>query len=281
VQQGALKARCLHRAFFWRCVGAVFLHSSSKLADSPKKLTAFPPTHRALGLDTDAPGLLAMGGHLTPRRLQQAYEQGIFPWFSQGQPVLWWTPDPRMVLYTKEFKLSRSLRKTLAGFLKMPGGEIRFDSALPHVIDACAATPRAHQNGTWIGPTIRRAYCAWHDTLKAVHSVETWLDGQLIGGLYGVNLGRMFFGESMFSHRSDASKIALAALVAFCLAHDIKMIDCQQNTSHLASLGAREIPRSAFEAHLSQTVHVESIADWSYDPDAWHHLDSRLLFANF
>ena len=200
----------------------------------------FPPTARALGENSIAPGLLAAGGGLDLPRLEAAYRRGIFPWYSDGQPVLWWSPDPRMVLPVGEFKLSRSLRKTLASFIRQPGCELRFDSAFERVIAACAGTLREGQRGTWILPPLQRAYSAWHRA-GAVHSVETWVDGRLVGGLYGVGLGRMFFGESMFSHASNASKIALAALVAFCRAHGIALIDCQQNTAHLASLGAREI----------------------------------------
>jgi leucyl/phenylalanyl-tRNA--protein transferase len=234
-----------------------------------------PPTSAALNNDSDAPGLLAIGGTLTPTRLHEAYCHGIFPWYTTGQPVLWWSPDPRMVLMASEFKLHRSLRKTLDRFLATPGCEFRFDSAFRRVIDACARTVRDGQHGTWIVPPMVQAYDAWHRE-GAVHSIETWVDGELLGGLYGVNLGRMFFGESMFSHATDASKLALAALIAFCRAHGIAMIDCQQNTRHLASMGAREIPRAAFERHLAQTVHLAPPPRWTYDPSHWMHLDARL-----
>ena len=231
----------------------------------------FPPTSLALGPHSSAPGLLAAGGHLSPTRLEAAYRRGIFPWFSDGQPVLWWAPDPRMVLHTTEFKLSRSLKKTLARFIRTPGCELRFDSAFEHVIAACATTPRESQRGTWILPALRRAYIEWHRS-GAVHSVETWIDGELAGGLYGVGIGRMFFGESMFAHATDASKIALAGLVAFCRAHQIELIDCQQNTGHLASLGAREIPRTDFERHLTLTLGAEGPLRWSYDRAHWAQL---------
>ena len=188
-----------------------------------------PDTRHALPPASDAPGLLAAGGELTTRRLNEAYSKGIFPWYSAGQPVLWWSPEPRMVLFTDEFRLKRSLRKTIARFLRTPGNEVRIDSAFRRVISACAQTPREGQDGTWIVPEMVDAYVAWH-RLGHVHSVETWIDGELAGGLYGVGLGRMFFGESMFSHRTDASKIALAALVCFCRAHGVAMIDCQQRT---------------------------------------------------
>ena len=231
----------------------------------------FPPTSQALGADSEAPGLLAAGGALSLARLDAAYRHGIFPWYSDGQPVLWWAPDPRMVLPVAEFKLARSLRKTLQRFLRSPGCELRFDSAFDRVIAACAGTLRDGQSGTWILPPLQRAYSAWHRA-GAVHSVETWVDGRLVGGLYGVGIGRMFFGESMFSHASDASKIALAALVAFCHGHGITLIDCQQNTGHLASLGAREISRAAFERHLTLTLGDEGPTRWTYDAVHWARL---------
>ncbi len=237
-----------------------------------------PSTSHALGHDSDAPGLLAIGGTLTPTRLREAYSHGIFPWFSPGQPVLWWSPDPRMVLMTGEFRLHRSLKKALKRFLITPGCEIRFDFGLRQVVAACSATLRDGQRGTWIVPEMVDAYADWHRE-GAVHSVETWIDGELTGGLYGVNLGRMFFGESMFSHATDASKLALAALVAFCRAHGIAMVDCQQNTSHLASMGAREITRTVFERHLAQTVNLAPPPRWTYDPAHWSHLDPTLVSA--
>jgi leucyl/phenylalanyl-tRNA--protein transferase len=233
--------------------------------------TPFPLTAAALGPDSDAPGLLAAGGQLTPARLESAYRRGIFPWYSAGQPVLWWAPDPRMVLPVAGFRLHRSLRKTLARFVAAPGCEVRFDSAFERVIEACATTPRDGQRGTWIVPPLRRAYTDWHRA-GAVHSVETWAADRLVGGLYGVNLGRMFYGESMFSHATDASKIALAALVAFCGAHGIDLIDCQQATSHLASLGAREMPRDAFERHVVAVVDAPPPARWTYDRSHWARL---------
>ena len=230
-----------------------------------------PPTKLALARGSDAPGLLAAGGELTPERLTEAYSKGVFPWYSAGQPVLWWSPDPRMVLLTEAFKLSRSLRKTLQQFQRSAGCELRIDSAFRRVISACAGTPRGGQDGTWIVPEMVEAYCAWH-TLGRAHSFETWIGGELVGGLYGVSLGRMFFGESMFSHRSDASKIALAALVCFCREHAIAMIDCQQHTGHLASMGASEIDRGAFEARLAPSLRGPPIVDWSYDLRMWRHL---------
>jgi leucyl/phenylalanyl-tRNA---protein transferase len=238
--------------------------------DSP-----FPPTRLALGPESEAPGLLAAGGDLSPRRLVEAYGHGIFPWFGEGQPLLWWTTDPRMVLRVDEFKLSRSLRKTLKRFLHTPGCTFRFDTATPAVIAACAAAPREGQDGTWIVPDMVDAYVQLH-RLGIVHSVETWIDDQLVGGLYGVNLGRMFYGESMFARSTDASKLALAALVAFCRSEGIALIDCQQQTGHLATLGAKAIPRAAFEAHLREAVLMPVPRRWAYDSRYWKSLDLRL-----
>jgi leucyl/phenylalanyl-tRNA--protein transferase len=231
----------------------------------------FPDTSQALGPDTDAPGLLAAGGGLSVPRLREAYRRGIFPWFGPGQPVMWWSTAPRMVLSVDEFKLSRSLRKTIDRFRRTPGCEIRIDHSFEQVIRHCANTPREGQDGTWIVDPIQQAYADWHE-LGQVHSFETWVGGELAGGLYGINLGRMFYGESMFAHRTDASKIALAALVCFCRAHDIAVIDCQQETSHLASMGARPWPRADFEAHLKRVVDLPAPDNWSYDDSMWSHL---------
>lgn len=232
----------------------------------------FPATALALGPDSDVPGLLAAGGDLSPERLCAAYARGIFPWYSQGQPILWWSTAPRMVLRTRDFKLSRSLRKTIARFRLDPRCEIRVDSATEAVLHACATTPREGQRGTWILPEMQQAYLRLA-RLGVVHSVETWVDGELVGGLYGLNLGRMFYGESMFAHRSDASKIALAALVCLCRAHDIPWIDCQQQTAHLASLGAAPVTREAFEAHLASHVGQAAPQDWTYHPRLWAQLE--------
>ncbi len=227
-----------------------------------------PPTRFALGPGSDAPGLLAVGGTLSPSRLDEAYRLGVFAWYGPGQPTLWWSPDPRLVLPVGGFKISRSLKKTLRRFIADPACELRIDSAFERVIDACAHTPREGQPGTWIVPELIAAYTAWH-RLGRVHSIETWIDGELVGGLYGVGIGAMFFGESMFSHRTDASKIALAGLVAFCRAHGIGWIDCQQRTPHLVSLGAVEVPRPAFERHLALTLGEEPPARWAYDRRWW------------
>ena len=230
-----------------------------------------PPTRAALGPDSDAPGLLAVGGRLTPRRLEEAYRQGVFPWFGPGQPVLWWSPDPRMVLPVARFKVSKSLGKTLRRFVRTAGCELRIDSAFAQVIEACARTPQEKQSGTWIVPSMVAAYTAWH-RLGRVHSVETWFDGRLVGGLYCVAIGRMVFGESMFALATDASKVALAALVAFCRAHGVEWIDCQQNTGHLASLGAHEVSRETFERHLHRASGAPDIGDWTYDSRHWLQL---------
>jgi len=198
----------------------------------------FPPLEAAL---QEPNGLLCAGGDLSPWRLLEAYQQGIFPWYSRGEPILWWSPDPRMVLFPPEFRISRSLRRRL----RSACFRTTFDSAFPAVIAACAETPRAGQRGTWITREMRRAYCHLFE-LGFAHSVEIWIDGKLVGGLYGLAIGRMFYGESMFSRATDASKIALAHLVHFLEEERFGMIDCQMSTPHLASLGAREIPRTAF-----------------------------------
>jgi leucyl/phenylalanyl-tRNA---protein transferase len=232
---------------------------------------AFPDPTTALGPDTDVPGLLAVGGDLRPDRLVAAYTQGIFPWFSDGQPPLWWSPDPRMVLATQSFKLHPSLRKTLRRFVRTPGCELRVNHDTASVIRACASAPRNGQAGTWIVPAMQLAY-AKLAAQGVVHSIETWRDGVCIGGLYGVRLGRMFFGESMFAHATDASKLALCYLVALCRRDAIEWIDCQQNTRHLASFGAAEVSGAAFRTHLQQHVHAAPPGPWHYDPTAWDFL---------
>lgn len=230
----------------------------------------FPPVSQAWGATSPAPGLLAAGGDLSVPSLSAAYEQGIFPWYGAGQPVLWWSTDPRMVLRVQDFRLHRSLRKTLSQLLKQTRLEIRVDHDFGRVIRACANAPRAGQRGTWILPAMVQAYEQLHRAGVA-HSVETWLDGELAGGLYCVNLGAMVFGESMFSRCSDASKIALAALVAFCSANGIPLIDCQQDTPHLASMGATLMPRYAFCAHLIQTTGYRP-PSWQFEPVYWNQL---------
>ncbi len=230
----------------------------------------FPPVNAAWGHADPAPGLLAAGSILNVTTLVDAYSRGIFPWFSEGQPVLWWCPDPRMVLQTRDFRLHRSLRKTLNAFRIDASCEVRFDSCFEDVIRACSSKPRDGQPGTWILPSMVEAYIALHKAGHA-HSVETWIDGELAGGLYCVNLGCMVFGESMFAHQTDASKIALSALIAFCRANAIAMIDCQQNTRHLASLGAAEISREDFVTHLRTTIGKAAPA-WVFEPVYWKEI---------
>lgn len=232
--------------------------------------TDFPPVTQAWDHHSPMPGLLAAGGLLNAATLQQAYTRGIFPWFSPGQPHLWWSPDPRMVLLTPEFRVHRSLRKTLQKFRANPACEIRIDHDFRQVMTHCANTPREGQDGTWIVPSIMDAYCELHAQGKA-HSVETWVDGKLVGGLYCVALGRAVYGESMFAHASDASKIALAALVALCRHHGAPQIDCQQATGHLASLGGREVPRSRFLATATQQQRQPDMC-WKFDSLYWNSL---------
>ena len=230
----------------------------------------FPPVSSAWGASDPAPGLLAAGAALDVASLLRAYSLGIFPWYSQGQPTLWWSPNPRMVLLTEQFKLHRSMRKSLQRFISQPGHEVRFDTSFKHVINACASKLRDGQPGTWILPEMIAAYCALHDARHA-HSVETWINGELVGGLYCVNLGGMVFGESMFADATDASKIALCALVSFCRAYEIPVIDCQQNTDHLASFGAMDISREAFTAHVAQAI-TRPAPTWQFDPVYWNYL---------
>ncbi len=231
---------------------------------------AFPEVDTAWGASSPAPGLLAAGGDLEVDTLCRAYAQGVFPWFSAGQPTLWWSTDPRMVLRPQAFRLHRSLRKTLARLTQTTACEVRFDSAFERVIGMCAGTQRRDSAGTWIVPEMQSAYTALHHQGLA-HSVETWMGGELVGGLYCVALGRAVFGESMFSLRPDASKIALAALVAFCLHHGVTHIDCQQNTSHLASLGAREMPRAEFLRHVRAAT-AQPELDWNFNALYWTQL---------
>jgi leucyl/phenylalanyl-tRNA--protein transferase len=206
-------------------------------------------------------GLLAVGGDLSIARLTEAYSKGIFTWFNEGDPVLWWSLDPRMVLPCAEFSPSHSLRKKLRQLgrdetTSHASVQIRVDTAFADVMAACAA-PRSTQAGTWISPDIQAAYFDWHQAGQ-VHSVETWMDGQLVGGLYGVSLGGIFCGESMFSLISDASKLALAYLVRFLIRNNVRRIDCQQQTRHLASLGARPIKRADFLLDLEQAMRLPS-----------------------
>jgi leucyl/phenylalanyl-tRNA--protein transferase len=205
----------------------------------------FPPVDRAL---REPDGLLAAGLELTPDRILDAYRQGIFPWFSEGQPVLWWSPDPRMVLLPSEIRITRSMHKVL----RNRPYEVRCDSAFEAVMRACAA-PRDGQAGTWISDEMIEAYSALHARGYA-HSVETWIDGRLAGGLYGMAIGRMFYGESMFSSERDASKIALVHLARYLETRTFGLIDCQMNTGHLGSMGGREIPRREFCCVMAQCI---------------------------
>jgi len=224
------------------------------LLDSRDARQPFPPVAQAL----DEPnGLLAVGGDLSPPRLLRAYRQGIFPWYNPGEPILWWSPDPRLVLFPEKLKVSRSLRKRLRR------DEFRFtvDQAFEEVIDACAA-PRGEERGTWITPEMREAYVHLH-RLGHAHSVETWHGDELVGGLYGVAIGRVFYGESMFHRRSDASKVAFVRLVENLRRWNYALIDCQVYTDHLARFGAEAIPRRHF---------VELLDRWCREtaaPDAW------------
>ena len=231
---------------------------------------AFPPVNQIWDKSSPAPGLLAAGGILNVDTLCRAYSRGIFPWYSEGQPILWWSPDPRMVLDVSGFRLHPSFKKTLQKFCNTEGCEIRLDTAFEKVIHACATTPREGQSGTWIVQEMINAYRALHRAGFA-HSVETWINGQLVGGLYCVAIGQSVFGESMFSHARDASKIALAALVCFCRRNDIRQIDCQQNTKHMFSMGAREISQTLFvqrvEIGLGKTAPT-----WEFAPTLWSEL---------
>jgi leucyl/phenylalanyl-tRNA--protein transferase len=225
----------------------------------------FPSVDTAL----DAPnGLLAAGGNLGPQRLLDAYSHGIFPWFNEGEPILWWSPDPRMVLFPEELRITRSLRKTL----RHRPYEVRFDTAFAQVMQGCAQ-PRAGQGGTWIGPQMVAAYTRLHE-LGFAHSAETWIHGELAGGLYGIAIGHMFYGESMFTRITDASKIAFVHLVWQLRRWGFGMIDCQMKTAHLASLGAREIPRAEFIRRLRELIESERpAAPWRPDRDLKDELD--------
>jgi leucyl/phenylalanyl-tRNA--protein transferase len=210
--------------------------------------------------DIYPPGLVAIGGNLEVPSLLQAYRNGIFPWFNDEDTPLWWSPDPRMVLRVDDFKLHRSLKRVITKFIAQDAYSVRFDTAFADVVSACANTARDGQNGTWILPSMQQAYCRLHEAGYA-HSIETWMDGKLVGGLYCVAIGRAVFGESMFTRVPDASKIALAALVNFCRANNVVAIDCQQNTRHLASLGAKEITRDAFLEWIHDAQQYPSL-DW-------------------
>jgi len=211
-----------------------------RLVDEP----IFPPPDYA-----DPSGLLAVGGDLSSERLLEAYRLGIFPWYSDDQPILWWSPDPRLTLDLKDFKISRSLGKTLRKGLF----NVTFDCAFEEVIRACASVPRETQSGTWITAEMQEAYINLHG-LGYAHSVESWLGAKLAGGLYGVSLGKAFFGESMFHLKSDASKVALATLVAKLKSWDFHFIDSQMTTDHMLNLGAKELSRRVFLKRLQSAL---------------------------
>lgn len=232
--------------------------------------TPLPAPDTALRADSGLAGLVAAGGGLSVARLREAYSQGMFPWFNESQPVLWWSPDPRMVLQVEDFRLHRSMRKTLHAFIQSSHCDIKFDTAFSRVIRHCANAVRPGQDGTWIVDEMVQAYEVLHDAGFA-HSVETWVDDELVGGLYCVSMGRCIFGESMFALQPNASKIALAALVAFARAQGARWIDCQQNTRHLSSLGALEIPRAQFIEDVNRALHQPSL-EWRYRPIYWNEL---------
>jgi leucyl/phenylalanyl-tRNA---protein transferase len=223
--------------------------------DSPD---AFPPVDRAL---REPDGLLAAGGDLSPARLLAAYQRGIFPWYSYGQPILWWCPDPRAVLIPQEFKTSRSLAKSM----RNKGMETRIDTAFRRVIEACGSE-EVRPGGTWLSLEMRAAYQRLH-RLGYAHSVETWMGDRLVGGLYGVAIGGVFFGESMFSIETDASKIALRTLCDFLIGCGFHMIDCQMATPHLMSLGAKLVPRAEFVSWLASHASLDaSLQRWRRSP---------------
>jgi leucyl/phenylalanyl-tRNA--protein transferase len=224
-----------------------------RLVDEP----IFPPPEYA-----DPSGLLAVGGDLSKERLLEAYRLGIFPWYSEDQPILWWSPDPRLVLDLKDFKISRSLRKTL----KRGIFQVTFDHAFEEVIRACAVVPREAQNGTWITDEMEKAYIKLHG-LGYAHSVESWFGGKLAGGLYGVSLGKCFFGESMFHLKTDASKVALATLVEKLKSWDFHFIDSQMTTEHMLSLGAKELPRRIFLKRLQLALRYPT-KRWRWHADS-------------
>lgn len=230
----------------------------------------FPPVTMAWGANSPASGLLAGSQTLNADQLMQAYQQGIFPWYSPGQPVLWWSPDPRMVLDPQAFRFHRSLQQSLRRWLARPGVELVFDRAFAQVIAQCASQARPGQTGTWIVPAIVQAYTELHHRGLA-HSAELWLDGQLIAGLYFVAMGRAVFGESMFTTVRDGSKMALCLLVSVARHHGIRLIDCQQNTRHLASLGAAEMPRELFLSQI-QSAQQQPPIDWARETLYWHQL---------
>ena len=221
--------------------------------------------------DPSVPGLIAVSERIYPGQLSAAYQLGIFPWYSDNQPVLWWSPDPRMVLKPTEFKCSDSLKKSIRLFCQDANSHIRVDDDFATVIRACATSARKDQDGTWITHEIMDAYITLHEQGNA-HSIGVIEQGQLIGGLYCVSFGAMVFGESMFSRRPGASKLALAALSAWCLQNRISMIDCQQETAHLRSMGATPIPRQEFLEQLQISINQTKIeSSWTFDKTILTH----------
>ncbi|HYG05692.1 MAG TPA: leucyl/phenylalanyl-tRNA--protein transferase [Stenotrophomonas sp.] len=230
------------------------------LGDDP--LAPFPPVEQAL---RDPDGLLAVGGDLSPARLLNAYAHGIFPWFSEGQPILWWSPDPRVTFDTASFRLPSRLRRAL----RHSPWQLRADTAFEAVVAACASAPRPGQDGTWITASMQRAYAELH-RLGHAHSVEVFDGEALVGGIYGVGIGRMFFGESMFSARSGGSKVALAGLAAFLHAQHCPLIDAQVENPHLLSLGARQLPRNEFMCRVRELVNApEAVGPWTEAFGTW------------
>jgi leucyl/phenylalanyl-tRNA---protein transferase len=223
-------------------------------------------------------GLIAAGLDLSTTRLFEAYSKGIFPWFSEGEPVLWWSPDPRMCLNPAAFKLHRSLRKRIQNGLRQGSLEIRVDADFDQVIHHCAAQQRPGQNGTWIVPPMIDAYRAFYRD-GYVHAVTAHWDGELIGGLYAVNIGHAVFGESMFTLKPDGSKIALAALVALALRESVPLIDCQQETAHLGTLGAAPIPQAIFLETVRSAAQAPPMS-WGFNASTWLTLDPRLSAHN-
>lgn len=218
------------------------------------KTIVFPPCHYA-----EPDGLLAIGGDLSIERLLLAYSLGIFPWYSEDTPILWWSPDPRLVLFPDELKIAKSLQRVL----KKGMFRVTLDNAFQEVMERCATVRRKQGEGTWIMPEMIEAYCRLHE-LGYAHSVESWYEGELVGGLYGVALGGIFFGESMFAQKTDASKVAFVHLVHLCRQRSIELIDCQVTTSHLQTLGAREITRSEFLARLKKALQAYPLREsWS------------------
>jgi leucyl/phenylalanyl-tRNA--protein transferase len=209
------------------------------------------------------PGLIAAGGNLSVERLITAYTNGLFPWYSEKEPILWWSPPERMVLKVDDFQLHRSLKQSIKRFLAMPEMRLVTDTAFAQVMQSCAGK-REGQRGTWISDDILNAYVALHRAGYA-HSFELWLGDELVAGLYGVNIGRMFYGESMFTHVSDGSKTALFALVCACRARGVAWIDCQQETEHLASMGARPVSKPLFIEHLQHATRQAAPVNWAYD----------------